>query len=63
MLCVRDVSRKRYEQPFFVFEDVEGNGSQQKSSCQWLWSERTYCVLKAMAKLTLIMAYFFVCDR
>ncbi|CAB3988591.1 Hypothetical predicted protein [Paramuricea clavata] len=46
-----------------VQQDVESNGAQHKSSCQWLWSERTYCVLKAMAKLTLIMAYFYVCDR
>jgi hypothetical protein len=43
--------------------DVESNGAQQRSSCQWFWSDGTYCVLQAMAKLTLIMAYFYVCDR
>ncbi|XP_028402866.1 N-acetylneuraminate 9-O-acetyltransferase-like [Dendronephthya gigantea] len=58
MFCCRNCRSSQVTQ-----NDVESNGNQQKSTCQWFWSERTYCVLKAMAKLTLIMAYFFVCDR
>ena len=41
----------------FLDEGVEQTG------LGWLYSDVMYSVLKAMAKLGLIMAYFFVCDR
>ena len=35
----------------------------EQTGLAWLYSDVMYSVLKAMAKLGLIMAYFFVCDR
>jgi len=51
MFCLRKCSKVRED------EGVEQTG------LAWLYSDVMYSVLKAMAKLGVIMAYFFVCDR
>ena len=35
----------------------------EQTGLAWMHSETMYSVLKSMAKLAVIMAYFFVCDR
>ncbi|XP_065051911.1 N-acetylneuraminate 9-O-acetyltransferase-like [Rhopilema esculentum] len=52
MFCLRRCSRCKQDP-----EPIEQTG------LAWMHSDTMYSVLKSMAKLAVIMAYFFVCDR